>query len=125
MAKEIKLNKLKFAITEQMFAMNVDSSALYETNAIEMYRKAMIGENSTRSMFRQVLGIKDRVKLGTVDFSSLIKAGDCDFDPSDSNISQKSFEVCSLMIGSAFCIDSLEIACRQIITDVQASIHWL
>jgi hypothetical protein len=70
----------------------------------------MIGENSTRSKMRQVLGIKDRVKLGNAAFDSLIKAGDADFDPSDSTIIQKTFEVVPLMIGTSVKIDELEIS---------------
>lgn len=108
MSKKLELKKLGFALTEQMFDMNVDPSALYETNAVEMYRRAMIGEDSSRSKFRQVYGIKDRVKLGTVDFQNVIKPGACDFDPSDSDIAQKSFEVCPIMIGTSFCIEDLE-----------------
>lgn len=90
-------------------AMTVDSSAEYATNAKEYYRKAMIGEESTRSKFRPLLGIKDRVKLGGVDTSSLtIKAGDCDWDPDDTTILQKTYEVKPLMFGTSFCIKSLE-----------------
>lgn len=108
MKREIKLNRLDFTVKEEMFALNVDSSALYQTNAVEMYRAAMIGENAVRGRFKQVLGVKDRVKLGTTVFSNVIKPGACDFDPSDSTISQKTFEVCPIMIGTQVCIDSLE-----------------
>jgi hypothetical protein len=108
MSKKLELKKLGFALTEQMFDMNVDPSALYETNAIEMYRRAMIGEDSSRSKFKQIYGIKDRVKLGTVDFQNVVKPGACDFDPTDSDISQRTFEVCPIMIGTSFCIEDLE-----------------
>lgn len=91
-------------------AMNVDTSAEYTTNADEYFRQAMIGENSTRSKFRQVLGVKDRIKLGTAIFDSLIKDGACDFDPSDSTVSQKVFEVCPLMVGTSVCVQDLEVA---------------
>jgi len=108
MKKELKLNRLPFTLKEEMFAMNVDSSALYQTNAVEMFRAAMIGENAVRGRFKQVAGVKDRIKLGTTIFESLIKAGTCDFNPSDSTISQKTFEVCPIMIGSELCVESLE-----------------
>jgi len=110
MKKELKFNKLTFAVKEEMFALNVDASALYQTNAVEMYRAAMIGENSVRGLFKQVLGIKDRVKLGTALFGNVIKPGACTFDPSDSTISQKTFEVCSIMVGTSICVDSLEVS---------------
>jgi hypothetical protein len=110
MSKEIKLQKLGFSLKPEMFDLNVDPSALYATNATELYRRAMIGENSSRSLFKQIYGIKDRVKLGKVDFQSVIKPGACDFDPSDSDISQETFEVCPIMIGTAFCVEDLEIS---------------
>lgn len=108
--KEIKLQKLGFSLTPQMFDMNVDSSALYATNATELYRKALIGENSSRSLFSQIYGVKDRVKLGLVEFDNVVKPGACDWDPSDSDISQKTFEVCAIMMGTSFCISDLEIS---------------
>lgn len=108
MNKEIKLNRLKFALTPQMFDMTVDGSAAYDTNAREFYQKAVIGQDSVRSMFRQFTGIKDRVKVGLAEFDSLIMAGDCEPDFSNSTISQKTFEVCPLMYATNFCVDSLE-----------------
>lgn len=90
-------------------AMTVDASAAYTTNATEYFRKAMIGEEKTRSKFRPVLGIKDRVNLGTADTSTVsIKPGACEFDPDDTSISQKTFEVKPLMFGTVFCVKSLE-----------------
>jgi len=90
--------------------MVVDASADYTTNASDYFRRAMIGENSTRSLFRQILGVKDRVKLGTAVFDSLIKSGACDFDPSNSDISQKTFEVCPLMVSTSVCVADLEVS---------------
>lgn len=90
-------------------AMTVDASADYATNAKEYYRKALIGENRTRSKFQALLGVKDRIKLGGVDTSSLtIKAGDCDFNPDDTSINQKTYEVKPLMFGTSFCVAKLE-----------------
>lgn len=110
MKKELKLKNLDFAISEEMFALNLDSSALYATNAIESYRAAMIGENSVRSRFRQVARIKDRVKMATNTFGNLIKPGACAFDPTDATASQKTFEVCPIMVGTSICVDTLEIS---------------
>jgi len=114
--KTVKFTNLPFEFSVEDFnkgnkvelAMTVDTSADYATNANDYFRAAMIGENSTRSKFRQVLGVKDRIKLGTAVFDSLIKDGACDFDPSDSTISQKTFEVCPLMVGTSVCIEDLE-----------------
>lgn len=116
---KIKFDNLKFEFSKEDFnqdftkvelGMTVDSSAAYTTNATEYFRRAMIGENSTRAKFRQVLGVKDRVKLGTAVFDSLIKDGACDFDPSNSTISQKTFEVCPLMVSTSVCIEDLEVS---------------
>lgn len=106
----LELSKADFNENKIQLGMNVDSTALYQTNATKYFREAMIGENSSRSKFRQVLGVKDRVKLGKASFVSLIKPGECDFDPSDSDISQKTFEVCPLMVGTSVCVEDLEIA---------------
>ena len=92
-------------------AMTVDPSAAYTTNAQEYFRKAMIGEERTRTNFRQMLGIKDREKLGTVDVSAVVvKPGAATFNPNDTVISQKEFAVKALMLGTVFDVRSLEIA---------------
>ena len=94
---------------ELEMSMTVDSSADYATNAKEYFVKAMIGEEKTRSKFRQLLGVKDRIKLGTVDTSALsIKAGSATFDPDTTTISQKDFEVKPLMMGTSFNVSDLE-----------------
>jgi hypothetical protein len=120
--KQINLSKTDFNNAKKGFfdpnsvegkkikmAMTVDASADYATNAQEYFRKAMIGEEKTRGKFRQLLGVKDRVNLGTADVSTVvIKAGACDFNPNDTAISQKVFEVKPLMYGTVFCVKSLE-----------------
>jgi hypothetical protein len=69
----------------------------------------MIGEEKTRSKFRPLLGVKDRVNLGGVDVTTVtIKPGACDFDPDNTEISQKEYEVKPLMYGTVFCVKSLE-----------------
>ena len=92
-------------------AMTVDASANYATNAQEYFRKAMIGEEKTRAKFRQLLGIKDREKLGYLNATSVaIKAGATNFNPDDTIITQKTFVVKPLMFGTVFDVRSLEIA---------------
>jgi len=120
--KTINLSKEDFASAKKAFfnpetaegkeiqmAMTVDPSAAYTTNATEYFRKAMIGDEKTRSKFRPLLGVKDRVNLGGVDVTTVtIKPGACDFDPDDTTISQKEYEVKPLMYGTVFCVKSLE-----------------
>lgn len=94
---------------EIQMAMTVDPSAAYTTNATEYFRKAMIGEEKTRSKFRQLLGVKDRVNLGGVDVTGVtIKAGTCDPDFDDTVLEQKEYEVKALMYSTIFCVASLE-----------------
>jgi len=120
--KEVKMSKEDFANAKKSFfdpstaegkeiqmAMTVDPSAAYTTNATEYFRKAMIGEEKTRSKFRQLLGVKDRVNLGGVDVTTVtIKPGACDFDPDDTTLLQKEYLVKPLMFGTVFCVKSLE-----------------
>lgn len=122
--KEITLSKDDFNNAKKSFgnisdvegkevemAMTIDASADYTTNATEYYRKAMIGDEKTRSKFRQLLGVKDRVKLGTLDASSVgIKAGATTFNPDNTTAKQKEYEVKPLMFGTVFDVRSLEIA---------------
>lgn len=114
--ESLKLELLPIELTKEDFnkdtkvnlSMTVDPSAEYATNADEYFRKAMIGENSSRSKFRQVLGIKNIVKLGTAIFDSLIQSGACDFNGTNSTASQKEFRVVELMVGTDICINELE-----------------
>lgn len=92
-------------------AMTVDASAEYATNATEYFRKALIGEDRSRSKFRPLLGIKDRVKLGGVTTSSVtVKAGATTWAPDNTTALQKEFEVKPLMIGTSIDVRELEIA---------------
>ena len=89
--------------------MTVDTTAEYTTNAKEYFRKAMIGEERTRSKFRSLLGVKDRVKLGGLTTSATaIKAGATAFDPDNTTALQKTYEVKPLMYGTTVNINELE-----------------
>jgi hypothetical protein len=92
-------------------AMTVDASANYATNAQEYFTRAMIGDEATRTKFRQLLGVKDRVKLGGVTTTSInIKAYTAAFAPDDTTVTQKEYVVKPLMWGTKFDVRSLEIA---------------
>lgn len=120
--KSIELSKEDFAKAKQSFfnpeteegkeiqmAMTVDASADYATNATEYYRRAMIGDEKTRSKFHQLLGVKDRVNLGTVNTDTItIKAGACEPNFDDTELFQKEYEVKPLMVATKFCVKSLE-----------------
>jgi len=108
---ELAMSDFEKSKKEVNMGMTVDASANYATNATEYFRKAMIGEERTRSRFRQLLGVKDRVKLGTIDASALnVVAGTCAFTPGTTTVKQKEFTVQPLMLPTDVCIRSLEIA---------------
>lgn len=108
MIKEFKLNRTGLTIKKHEFDMIADSTAAYATNATESFAKALLSDD-VRSRFSQVIGIKDRVKLGLGEFQNVTQAGTCDWNPSDSNVSQKTFEVCPLAFMTEVCIEDLEI----------------
>ena len=92
-------------------AMTVDASANYATNAQEYFTRAMIGDEASRTNFRQLLGVKDRVKLGGVTTTGInIKPYAAVFNPDDTTVTQKEYVVKPLMWGTKFDVRSLEIA---------------
>jgi len=98
-------------------AMTVDASANYATNAQEYFTRAMIGDEATRTNFRQLLGVKDRVKLGGVTTTGInIKPYAAVFNPDNTTVLQKEYVVKPLMWGTKFDVRSLEIAfmCDQL-----------
>jgi hypothetical protein len=92
-------------------AMTVDASANYATNAQEYFTRAMIGDEASRTKFRQLLGVKDRVKLGGVTTTGInIKPYAAVFNPDNTTVTQKEYVVKPLMWGTKFDVRSLEIA---------------
>jgi hypothetical protein len=92
-------------------AMTVDASANYATNAQEYFTRAMIGDEASRTKFRQLLGVKDRVKLGGVTTTGInIKPYAAVFNPDNTTVTQKEYVVQPLMWGTKFDVRSLEIA---------------
>jgi hypothetical protein len=91
--------------------MTVDASANYATNAQEYFTRAMIGDEASRTKFRQLLGVKDRVKLGGVTTTGInIKPYAAVFNPDNTTVTQKEYVVQPLMWGTKFDVRSLEIA---------------
>lgn len=106
----IKLEKTKMNLETKHFglSLNVDSSALYETNAREYFRTAMIGENSTRSNFKMIMGVKDREKIGEVIAANLLRKGTANPNFADTEVKQELFEVCDIQVATLIDIDALE-----------------
>lgn len=96
---------------EVQMAMTVDPTAEYATNAREYYTRAMLGDNQSRSKFRQLLNVKDRVKLGGVLFNDVdFKPGAVNPSFNDSDVNQKEYEVKSIMWATDVNVSDLEIA---------------
>jgi len=128
MAKDLKINLggKSFHLSEEDFtkgipmnkegkevdmAMTVDATAEYATNSKEYFRRALIGEERTRSKFRSLLGVKDLVKLGTVSMSAIeVRPGATDPNFDNSEAFQKEFRVNALMAATSIDIRELELA---------------
>lgn len=92
-------------------AMTVDPSAEYATNAREYYTRAFLGDNQTISKTRQLLNVKDRVKLGGALFNAVaFKPGAVNPSFDNSVALQKEFEVKPIMWATSVNISELEVA---------------
>lgn len=89
------------------FSLNVTSEALLQVNPREFYGKALLTDK-TRSKFRQVLDVKEKRKIGSLDLGELLFAADCEFQGGDSTLGAKEMEPCKLQIGTDICMYELE-----------------
>lgn len=89
------------------FSLNVTTEALLQVNPREFYGKALLTDR-TRSKFRQVLDVKEKRKIGSLDFGTLLFAADCEFQGGDSTLGAKEMEPCKLQIGTDICMYELE-----------------
>jgi len=92
---------------ELKFAMNVDAAALLQVNPKEFYTKALLGDTSS-SKFRQVLNIKEKTKIGSLSFGSLLFPADCDWQGGNSTLGAKEMDVCKAQIGTEICMYEME-----------------
>jgi len=90
-----------------LFDLNVAPEALFETNAKEFYTKALLEQRST-SHFRQLLNVKEKTKIGSLDFVAPLQEAGCDFNATDSNLGQKAMEPCKLGVGVELCQYDIE-----------------
>jgi len=92
---------------ELKFAMTVDSAALLQVNPKEFYTKALL-DNRSSAEFRQVLNIKEKTKIGSLSFGSLILPAECDYQGGNSTLGAKEMDVCKAQIGTEVCMYELE-----------------
>lgn len=89
------------------FDLTVDASALLQANPIEFYSR-LYGMESAAGNFRVLPGIKNATKIANVLFGQLVQAADCDFTPTDSEVSAITIDVCPLSIQTSVCQYQLE-----------------
>lgn len=92
---------------ELKFAMNVDAAALLQVNPKEFYTQALLG-NQSSSDFRQILNVKEKTKIGSLDFGSLLFPADCDWQGGNTTLGAKEMDVCKAQIGTEICMYEME-----------------
>lgn len=92
---------------ELRMSMNVATDALLQVNPREFYTQALL-ENRSSAYFRQVLNIKEKTKIGSLDFGTLLFPADCNYQGGDSNLDAKEMDVCKIQIGTDLCMYEME-----------------
>lgn len=92
---------------ELKFGMNVATEALLQVNPKEFYTKALLANRSSAE-FRQVLNIKEKTKIGRLDFGTLLFPADCSYQGGNSTLGAKEMDVCKIQIGTDVCMYELE-----------------
>lgn len=93
--------------TDIRFATTVNTNALLQVNPKEFYQAALL-ENRSSAMFRQVLNLKEKTKIGNLSFGEFLFEAGCDFQGSDSTLDAKEMDVCKLQLGADLCVYDLE-----------------
>jgi hypothetical protein len=89
------------------FATTVNTNALLQVNPKEFYTAALL-ENRSSAMFRQVLNLKEKTKIGSLSFGEFLFEAGCDYQGSDSTLDAKEMDVCKLQLGTDLCVYDLE-----------------
>lgn len=90
-----------------LFDLNVNAEALFQANPTEFYTKALLEQRST-SHFRQLLNVKEKTKIGTLDFDAPLQVAGCDFVATNSNLDAKPMEPCKIGLGVELCQYDIE-----------------
>jgi hypothetical protein len=90
-----------------LFAMDTTASALLQANPKEFYAKALLG-NTSSQQFRQILGVKEKTKIGSLSFGNVLTEADCDFVASNSELDAKTFEPCKIALNVEICQFEIE-----------------
>jgi len=90
-----------------IFELNVENNALLQINPNQFYVKALLTERST-SNFRQLINVKERTKIASLEFGNVLQEAGCDFVATDSNLGAKTMEACKIGVGVELCQYDLE-----------------
>lgn len=89
------------------FDLTVDASALLQANPSEYY-SILYGMENAVTNYRVLPGIKNKTKISTVVFDTLLAEAGCDFDPSTAVVSAVEIDVCALTSQASVCQFDLE-----------------
>ena len=92
--------KLKFDLT-------VDASALLQANPSE-YFSVLYGMENAVTNYRVLPGIKNKTKIATVLFDSVLAESGCDFNAVNADLSAVEIDVCALTAQASVCQFDLE-----------------
>jgi len=92
---------------ELRFGTTIASNALLEKNPKEFYTAALL-DNRSSAQFRQVLNVKEKEKIASLSFGTLLYPAECDFNGGDQTLDAKTMEVCKIQIGTDLCMYELE-----------------
>jgi hypothetical protein len=89
------------------FDLTVDASALLQANPSEYY-SLLYGMENAVTNYRVLPGIKNKTKIATVVFPSVLAEAGCDFNAVDGTVSAVEIDVCALTSQASVCQYDLE-----------------
>lgn len=89
------------------FDLTVDASALLQANPSEYY-SLLYGMENAVTNYRVLPGIKNKTKIATVVFDSVLAEAGCDFNAKDGEVSAVEVDVCALTSQASVCQYDLE-----------------
>lgn len=89
------------------FDLTVDASALLQANPSEYY-SLLYGMENAVTNYRVLPGIKNKTKVATVVFGSVLAEAGCDFNAVDATVSAIEVDVCALTSQASVCQYDLE-----------------
>jgi hypothetical protein len=89
------------------FDLTVDASALLQANPSEYY-SILYGMENAVTNYRVLPGIKNKTKVATVTFPTVLAESGCNFSAQDADLSAIEVDVCSLTSQASVCQFDLE-----------------